>query len=136
MGKQGGLNKIVWLAIIAAIAYVVWFNFHKFVLTKNYDFYVEAPCNPAEEVCFVRDCEDYCPPNGMAVYKVWAISAADFKACADETCEEACEGGVIKCDPVVCNPEEDDCAEKEEGETGSADEEKVTESLTEGEGAE
>lgn len=134
MGKEKGLSKIIWLAVAAAILYVVWFNFDKFVLSQNYEFYVESPCDPAEETCYVRDCEDYCPPNGMAVYKVWMISAADFDECADDTCEAECESGAITCEPVPCDSEEADCSDtggEEEGAEEDAEEAGESEAETE-----
>ena len=110
MEQRGQFGRIIWITVAVAIVYVTWFNFYKFVITKNYDFYVEAPCNPESETCYLRDCEDYCPPNGMAEYKIWMLSAADFADCSDETCAAECESGTVKCEEVPCNPEIGDCS--------------------------
>ncbi|HEY4507409.1 MAG TPA: hypothetical protein VJJ47_00910, partial [Candidatus Paceibacterota bacterium] len=59
---------------------------------------------------YVRDCEDYCPPNGLATYKVWQLSAADFGRCADDSCDAECTSGEIACEAVPCDAEEADCS--------------------------
>jgi hypothetical protein len=105
-----GSGKVIWVAVVLAFSYVVWFNFQKFVLAERYDFFVEAPCNPEEESCYLRDCDDYCPPNGLSSYKVWKIVARDFKRCDDDSCEAECERGEIVCEAIPCDPEVGDCS--------------------------
>lgn len=105
-----GSGKIIWVAVVLAFAYVIWFNFQKFVLEERYDFFVESPCDPETESCYLRDCEEYCPPNGLSSYKVWKIVARDFDRCADDSCEAECETGKIVCEEVPCDPEEGDCS--------------------------
>lgn len=110
MNQALGSGKVIWIVVAAAFLYVVWFNFNKFVVTKNYDFFVEAPCDAASESCHLRDCEDYCPPNGLSSYKVWKLVARDFSRCSDDSCEKECASGRVKCEPVPCDPEEGDCS--------------------------
>ncbi|OGG50593.1 hypothetical protein A2704_02340 [Candidatus Kaiserbacteria bacterium RIFCSPHIGHO2_01_FULL_54_36b] len=110
MAEETRHGRLIWVVVFLAIVYIVWFNYHKFVATKNYDFYVEAPCDETLEVCYVRDCEDYCPPNGLATYKVWQLSAADFGRCADDSCDAECTSGEIACEAVPCDAEEADCS--------------------------
>jgi len=108
--KETGSGKVIWLAVAAAFVYVVWFNFHKFVLAERYDFFVEAPCDSETESCYLRDCEEYCPPNGLSSYRVWKIVARDFKRCADDSCEAECASGEIACEEIACDPETADCS--------------------------
>lgn len=111
MKKAIGSGRVIWLAVAIAFAYVVWFNFHKFVVTKNYDFFVEAPCDQETESCYLRDCEEEeCPPNGLESYRVWKLLARDFTRCAEDTCADECAGGTIRCEAVACDPEEYECS--------------------------
>jgi hypothetical protein len=109
--SSGHLSNIVWVAVTVAVLYVAWFNFNKFVLTKNYEFYVEAPCDPELETCYLRDCEEEdCPSNELGSYKLWMLSAADFKLCSDDTCATECATGAIPCEVVPCDAEEAVCS--------------------------
>lgn len=105
-------GRLIWIAVAIAFVYVVWFNFQKFVVLKEYDFYVEAPCDTTSgEACHLRDCEvDECPPNGLTEYKVWKILARDFTLCADQTCDEACSSGLIPCEAIPCDPATSACS--------------------------
>ncbi len=80
-------------------------NFYIFVYQKNYDFIVEAECNPEEQVCFIRDCseEDSCPPNGLERYRIFNLKARDVKKCADNSCLVECVSGIISCTEVFCD---------------------------------
>lgn len=105
-------DYFIWILVAASLSYVVWFNFQKFVLEKKYDFYVEAPCDPEIEVCYLRDCEEgECPPNDLAEYKVWRIVAGDFQRCTDSTCKIECESNLIECEPILCDSQESECSE-------------------------
>ena len=81
-------------------------SYYHYIYTKNYDYLVEAECNPDTEECLFRDCEnvpDNCPPNGFSNYKEYSIKAYDFSKCEDGTCKRECEEGVIECEDVKDN---------------------------------
>ena len=71
---------------------------------------IEVTCDPSREVCFQRDCSnpDNCPPDGFSDFKRYSLHASDFKMCLGEDCKNACETGIIKCQPVQCAPSPDD----------------------------
>ncbi len=69
---------------------------------------MEVVCDPSKETCFQRDCSnpDNCPPNGLSDFKRYNLKASDFKMCQNEDCENACEIGAIKCEPIECTVDE------------------------------
>jgi hypothetical protein len=84
-------------------------SFYFFYLKKDYDFFVEASCNPEQETCFFRDCEnsmDGCPPNNLSYYHQYSIKARDFKFCPNEDCTQACETNTINCIKTECTEED------------------------------
>jgi hypothetical protein len=85
-------------------------SFYKYYYTKNYDYLVEARCDPLAENCFSRDCTnpDDCPPNGLSIYKKFFVKAFDFAKCSDNSCEKECSNGFIECSPIPCGESEDD----------------------------
>lgn len=100
--------------VILAIVFPIGASFYKYYFKKNYDFLIEAKCNPLEEICFTRDCTnpDDCPPNGLSEYKVFLVKAYDFSKCKDNSCEEECNKELIQCVPVLCGDSpEDTCTE-------------------------
>lgn len=86
-----------------------------FLVKEDYAFVVEAPCDPAQNTCFTRDCSGgECPPNELEQYRVFAVSAHDFPVCADNSCLQECTSGAIECVEYVCGEsEEDECTETE-----------------------
>jgi len=87
-----------------------------FLVRKDYDFIIEAPCDPALDTCFSRDCsDDECPPNGLELYRVFSVRAADFPTCSDNSCLQECMQGSIACTETVCGESDEDiCAESYE----------------------
>jgi hypothetical protein len=79
-------------------------SFYKYFYTKNYDYLIEANCDPSVEICYYRDClnTDECPPNGLSTYKKFYVKAYDFDKCSDDTCSAECASGLIKCIPIIC----------------------------------
>ncbi len=110
---QGGLNRMIIILTIISILLALGSTWYKYFYAKNYDYLVEASCDPNIENCFVRDCEnpDDCPPNGLSIYKEYYIKAYDFQNCSDNSCTEQCSSGAIKCEVIECgNDEEDSCS--------------------------
>jgi hypothetical protein len=84
---------------------VIGSNFYKYYYSKNFDYLIESPCDPASEICFERDCTnpDDCPPNGLAVYKQYYVKAYDFPKCSDNSCLRECTEGIIACHDIPCD---------------------------------
>ncbi len=97
------------ILIVFAVTFLgaIGLSFYKYFYTKNYDYLVEAPCDPIAEKCFVRDCSDpeSCPPNQLSVYKQYYVKAYNFPGCQDNSCittcaiSDACES--VACDEAV-----------------------------------
>jgi hypothetical protein len=87
--------------------------FYRYYYTQNYDYILEAPCDPVKEVCYTRDCAIVeCPPNGLSNYKVFFVKAYNFVKCSDNSCAKECEAGLIACVSVPCGESEnDDCTD-------------------------
>jgi len=103
---------IVSILVIIVLTLPIGASFYKFYYTRNYNYLVEAACDPKVEVCYSRDCTnlDDCPPNGFSIYKEYYVKAYDFEKCSDNSCARECAEGSIKCTPIPCgNSEEDVC---------------------------
>ena len=101
------LNTILALLFFASFLVAIGSSYYKYYYTKDYDYLVEAKCNPETEQCNFRDCEnepDICPPNGLSYYKEYYIKAYDFPKCSDNSCEIECSNGTINC--VLISSEE------------------------------
>jgi hypothetical protein len=101
------------ILFLVALVAPVFSSFYKYYFTQNYDYLVEAECNPEIEICYIRDCSnpDDCPPNGYEEYKQYYLKAYDFKKCSDNSCKTECENDAIDCEEIVCGEfEEDICS--------------------------
>jgi len=109
-------RKVIVLLITTSVCVclVLLTAYTKFIYANDYQFRIEAPCDPETESCFVRDCEEYCPPNGLEVFSVFEISAADYEKCTTNSCENVCQSvvGDELCLQVSCDEENgDDCTD-------------------------
>ena len=86
---------------------IVLSSFARFIFAKSYIYHVEIPCDSTNEICYTRSCDDYCPPNGLGEYKVYSITASDFKYCTNNSCANICES-TQKCKKIECNSENGD----------------------------
>lgn len=87
--------------------------FYKYYYKQDYDYLVEAPCEPANETCHTRDCStEECPPNGLSDYKIFTVKAYDFAKCKKNSCKEECEKELIYCTPILCVESEGDSCTK------------------------
>lgn len=112
--KKINFDKIILFLLFLSIFVVIAGDAYKFLIRKDYNFSVETECNPDTENCFYRDCTnpDDCPPNGLENYRLFNISATDFKKCTTESCNE-CKTGELMCQEIVCGEdEEDECSSK------------------------
>lgn len=108
-------TKVLLWALSLSVVAVILSTGYKFLVLKDYNFIVEAPCDPTREVCFTRDCSGGdCPPNELENYRIFAVPAGDFPKCADNSCLEECLSGLISCEEIVCGDDsEDECVEAE-----------------------
>lgn len=103
--KTGKEHNIFLIILLAGILISIAVSFYSFFYKKNYDFFIETSCDPVNEVCFYRDCEnnpDLCPPNNLSYYHKYTIKARDFKYCSNEDCTEVCKTGAIECAETKC----------------------------------
>jgi len=106
-------NKTFLAAISLLVVVAVSVAARTFLFRQDYEFIVEAPCDPAETTCFFRDCsEEECPPNELGSYRIFAVRADDFPHCSDNSCLAECLAGTIECTEYTCGESEEDiCAE-------------------------
>lgn len=103
------LKSALFLIISILLIAPLFMAFYKYYLTKNYDYIVEASCDPFSEICYTRDCTiEECPPNGFSSFKVFYIKAFDFAKCSNNSCDKECLEGLIECEQVQCGKSEDD----------------------------
>ncbi|MFZ2484387.1 MAG: hypothetical protein WAX80_02665 [Minisyncoccia bacterium] len=98
------VTKVLFILISALIIAAIVNNLYTFYFQKDYDFTVEASCDPVEQACFIRDCSDgECPPNELERYRVFALNANDFQKCSDDSCIVECSLGQIDCEEILCD---------------------------------
>ena len=99
-------------AVCVALVFLTAYS--KYIFAKDYDFILEAPCNPEIEVCFVRDCDDYCPPNELDTYTIYKIPASAYESCTTNSCQNICQNPKTSglCEKINCQIEDgDDCSD-------------------------
>lgn len=114
MLNSGKINSNTLFMSLFAITLllVIGSSFYKYYYLKNYDYIIEASCNPELENCFFRDCEnneDECLPNNYSYYKQFFIKASDFPKCSDNSCAEQCASNTIQCIIIECDDTVDTC---------------------------
>lgn len=111
-------DKIFLWVIGLSVAGVIGATAYNFLFAQNYDFYIEASCDPTTQTCFERDCSevDACPPNNLSTYRAFYIKAADFKKCADNSCLMECTNSTIPCEELMCGESPEDICSDGEGE--------------------
>src|SRR3989344_8765702 len=91
-----------WVLAFVILTLPIISSYYKYYYTKDYDYLIEAKCDPSMEKCFFRDCADYCPPNGLSNYKEFYVKAFEFSKCSNNSCELECNNGSINCVPIPC----------------------------------
>ena len=113
--KTGQVSRRIVLVVIVtmlSVLFVLFTAYTKYIYAQDYNFIIEAPCDPGEMTCFVRDCDDYCPPNELEVYRAYEIPATDYNLCTDNSCTNICQNvdTMSSCVPILCNLDNgDDC---------------------------
>ncbi len=111
--KTDLLNKIFLSVLMLSVVVVVVAAGYKFLWLKDYNFIVEAECDPTSENCFHRDCSNAedCPPNGLENYRLFEVPASDFPKCMDSSCARECSKKSISCQEIDCGEtESDECS--------------------------
>lgn len=108
-------NVVLSIVVFGSLILVFLSAYARFWVFKNYTFLVEAPCDPETQICYVRSCDEYCPPNGLETYTVYEINAGNFSSCSDNSCLNVCLDSeeISSCVEIPCTPGEDDvsCSE-------------------------
>lgn len=107
------ISDKTFLSVISlSVAVAILSTAYIFLIRKDYKFVIEAPCDPALDTCFSRDCSGgECPPNEYEEYRIFTIHARDFEMCSDSTCLKECVSGTLSCAETVCGESEEDvCA--------------------------
>ncbi len=102
--QKSHLNSILTILFFLSFLLAIGASYYKYFYTKNYDYLVEATCDPNAGKCFYRDCEnnpDSCPPNNLSYYKEYYVKAYDFPKCSDNSCQTECENGTISCKMIL-----------------------------------
>ncbi len=111
MIENSTLGRRVFLALVFILLVLpIAFSYYKYYYTKDYDYIVEANCDPFIEICFSRDCSlpDECPPNGLSNYKMFIVKGYDFNKCLDNSCEDECSNNLINCTTITCGDSDED----------------------------
>ena len=99
---------ILLCVLVGIIGLSFFSSFARFVVAKDYNFHVEIPCEPMDSNCFVRDCDDYCPPNALESYRVFVMPAQLYSGCTDNTCSNICLTNGTSCTEILCSAETGD----------------------------
>lgn len=99
------VTLVLFVLISAMTLAAIANSFFVFYYQKNYKFTVEAPCDPSQQNCFVRNCgkEDECPPNNLERYRIFALRASDFEGCPNNSCLIECITGQVRCEEILCD---------------------------------
>jgi hypothetical protein len=110
--KWGVVILVSFVVISLTLTYLTAYT--KYIFAKEYTFYIEAPCDSETMTCFTRDCEDYCPPNGLSEYRAYTIKASVFSSCTDNSCTNICQNSetAMQCEEIVCSEEDGDSCSK------------------------
>jgi hypothetical protein len=103
----------IYIAFIIALTLVVIFSaYARYIFAKDYYFLIEATCDPNIENCQIRDCDDYCPPNELDIYKTYRMSAKYFDQCEDNSCSNICQVSTTSnlCELMLCDEDESECS--------------------------
>lgn len=103
--------KVFLVVIAVSVFFACLTGYAKYIFAKDYYFFVEASCDNTTQTCFVRDCDDYCPPNSLETYRTFTVKAADYQQCQTNSCSNFC---TIEnnCEEVLCDPQAgDECSE-------------------------
>lgn len=103
---------VLLVATVISVSLVILTSYTKYIFAQDFQFRIEGTCNPETETCYVRDCDDYCPPNQLANYNVFIIPASEYDQCENNTCDNLCQADEANplCEKINCSVENgNDC---------------------------
>lgn len=109
------INHIITIVTILAVCMSVGMTAYRYIVLRDYLVQVETSCDPAEEACFVYECEsedeEGCIALGESYYSPYAIVVRDARhvpLCASDS-EADCDvrdcGSDASCHITYCDPE-------------------------------
>lgn len=102
--KKNFKDTVILVLFFVVPFFAIVSSYYKYYYTRNYDYIVEAPCDPLNEKCFIRSCDilDDCPPNHYTNYKKYYVKAYDFAKCTNNSCKNECSSELITCRQLKC----------------------------------
>jgi len=104
--QKAPVSWLFWI-LISSVVVACGFSAYRYIIQEDYTFLVEAPCNPLNQACYVRDCEDYCPPNELSEYRLFSLPAKEFARCEDNSCLNICPSATYSCEEILCEEDEE-----------------------------
>jgi len=97
---------VLWLLLLSVVL-AVGYSFYKYEYIQSFQYTVEASCDPAQQVCYQRDCSaGDCPPNDLDTFRVFTIPASEFENCADDSCTNICPSTDHQCTEIMCSEDQ------------------------------
>ena len=90
-------SKYLLLVFAALAVAVVFFGYRTFFIERDFIVRNTIPCDPQTEVCFMSCTDDVCEED---YYKKIIKNAKNIPLC---------NPAVGECEPLVCEPREEDC---------------------------
>jgi len=113
---------VFWVLIVSVLI-VLGQSMYVNYLKKGYLFFIEAPCNPSTNECYVRSCDvdGDCPPDNLTEYRVFQLPASQFNNCSDNSCLNICPSTSSSCEEIYCSTQSDISCEGPDTTTTSLD---------------
>lgn len=104
--KERAAFPLLYVFLVGSAVLAIAVSFYHHRIGDDFVFMVEASCDPATSICYVRDCdEEYCPPNGFTNFRIFNLPAKAFERCEDNTCENLCLREEPElCEELICDP--------------------------------
>lgn len=97
-------NKLIVLLSSLFLLAIIGFRYHQYIVDQNFLLYLNGPCDPANESCFIEDCSAGDESCQAVPYIKIELLAKDAPNCLEEhTCESfSCEG-LNQCEITYCS---------------------------------
>jgi hypothetical protein len=98
------LSKYLFVIMLLALLVVVGYRYYEYVHMRNFLLDVNVSCKPAQESCFVANCNPADSECDTTPYKKVEIIAHDAPVCLEEhTCEDFSCDGITGCTITNCS---------------------------------
>ena len=100
-------SKQILVGFFVTFLCVLFSTWYIFILTKDYNYYLEGYCPANNETCFYRDCSEdgSCYEYQQEIYSIFKISAKEFEKCGGINCSDSCLKGELVCEQIICDSE-------------------------------